>query len=498
MPEKPKHNPTPAPAPGSNPTPGKSPARADGNSRGHDSAPAHAPGNFSGSASAPGNASTPGKVSGQGSADNNASASGNTTGAGNAHHSATGNTTNSANTNNSAGNATPARDQSRNAKHDGKAKQTRTKNAKPRSGTSAAGSTKTSKMPGTRETTSAIPSDTHGKTTCGSEFSGGPAGDADALRFVDTADVLSQFTQIEGRFTQVKQGLAHLQRLATLGTLTATLIHEFNNILTPITSYAQLALLKPDDKALARKTHEKTLDAANRATKLCAALLGYAREEDEHTPARAQLDEVVHASLACLGNGLASRGIDVVLELTDAQAAISPAGLEQVLVNLILNARKAMLDAGGTLTIRTRCDQSSVRIEVADTGPGVPAHIADRVFEPFVTAPPQAGASGIGCRVSGVGEEGDESGIGVGGSGFGVGEEAGEAGQSGGNSGGGDGGNASGGSGGNSGGGTGLGLSVCRDLVRRAGGDIGFESRPGEGTTFHITLPKAEPVRRAG
>lgn len=41
-------------------------------------------------------------------------------------------------------------------------------------------------------------------------------------------------------------------------------------------------------------------------------------------------------------------------------------------------------------------------------------------------------------------------------------------------------------------------MSVCRDLVRRAGGDIGFESRPGEGTTFHITLPKAEPIRRAG
>lgn len=348
-------------------------------------------------------------------------------------------------------------------------------------------------MPGTRETTSAISGDTPGKTSCGCESSGvsGVSGtDADALRFVDTADVLSQFTQIEGRFTQVKQGLAHLQRLATLGTLTATLIHEFNNILTPITSYAQLALLKPDDKALARKTHEKTLDAANRATKLCAALLGYAREEDEHTPARAQLDEVVQASLACLGNGLASRGIDVVLELTDAQAAISPAGLEQVLVNLILNARKAMLDAGGTLTIRTRCDQSSVRIEVADTGPGVPAHIADRLFEPFVTAPPIGGGKQEsrtaltsaadkaekqeirnGDQASGLGDQEESDGS--------ISDKPGEVGNA-------------------SGGGTGLGLSVCRDLVRRAGGDIGFESRPGEGTTFHITLPKAEPIRRAG
>jgi signal transduction histidine kinase len=342
-------------------------------------------------------------------------------------------------------------------------------------------------MPGTPETTSARSGDTAGKTSCGCESSGGAGGsgvsggDADALRFVDTADVLSQFMQIEGRFTQVKQGLAHLQRLATLGTLTATLIHEFNNILTPITSYAQLALLKPDDKALARKTHEKTLDAANRATKLCAALLGYAREEDEHTPARAQLDEVVQASLACLGNGLASRGIDVVLELTDAQAAISPAGLEQVLVNLILNARKAMLGAGGTLTIRTRCDQSSVRIEVADTGPGVPAHIADRVFEPFVTAPPGGGGnleswkSGkleTQKRDQNAGMEDREEPDGS------IADKPGE--------------------GGNASGGTGLGLSVCRDLVRRAGGDIGFESRPGEGTTFHITLPKAEPIRRAG
>ncbi|MEZ6192481.1 MAG: hypothetical protein R3C45_14490 [Phycisphaerales bacterium] len=131
-------------------------------------------------------------------------------------------------------------------------------------------------------------------------------------------------------------------------------------------------------------------------------MLGYAREEDEHTPARAQLDEVVQASLACLGNGLASRGIDVVLELTDAQAAISPAGLEQVLVNLILNARKAMLDAGGTLTIRTRCDQSSVRIEVADTGRASRPISRTGCLTP-VTAPPQAAhrVSGVGCRVWG-------------------------------------------------------------------------------------------------
>ena len=329
-------------------------------------------------------------------------------------------------TNDPAGNIQPSRDPSTDNAH-GKANQANTINAKPRSG-AAPGS-----APGDARSGSA---DHAGETHDNKHSTDADTNNAaDALRFVDTADVLSQFTQIEGRFAQVKQGLAHLQRLATLGTLTATLIHEFNNILTPITSYAQLALLKPDDAALARKTHEKTLDAANRATKLCAALLGYAREDDEHTPARAQLDEVVHASLACLGNGLASRGIEVKLELTDAQAAISPAGLEQVLVNLIHNAVKYTKPGGEVVLGADKvpvggAGSGEVRFAVRDTGIGIPAEDVPRIFERFYRVDKSRAGSG-----------------------------------------------------------TGLGLSIARHIVEAHKGRIWAESIEGQGSTFYFTIP---------
>jgi signal transduction histidine kinase len=261
----------------------------------------------------------------------------------------------------------------------------------------------------------------------------------ETMRLSDSQEVLDRFSQIEGQFSQIKEGLAHLQRLSTLGTMTATVVHEFNNILTPIISYAQLAMGRPDDAALSDKAHRKALEGAERASQLCASLLGYARDDDPI--GRAPLREAVHSAINCLGRGLEKDGIRVELDLPEIDLAISPTSLEQVLVNLVLNARKAMAERGGSLTIRGWSQGSMVHLDLTDTGRGVPPDVADRLFEPFVTCDPGSSA-------------GQQKG-------------------------------------------TGLGLSVCRDLITDAAGQVSFESTPGQGTTFHLLIPKAEPLRRS-
>ena len=259
------------------------------------------------------------------------------------------------------------------------------------------------------------------------------------LKLSHTQEALDLLAKVEGQFEQVKQGLTQLQKLSTLGTLAATVIHEFNNILTPIISYAQLALAKPDNPELARKAHTKALEGAERASQLCASLLGYVRDTDPDQGA--DLAIVVQSSVECLGHGLETQGIKLSLDVPQTRLAIPPGDLEQVMINLLLNARKAMTPNGGTLSISAQLDQDSVTIDIADTGRGVPAEVADHLFEPFVTFNPSPSA--------------------------------------------------------NQQQGTGLGLSVCRDLITAAHGRITFTSNPGQGTTFHITLPLSEPLRQS-
>jgi len=264
-------------------------------------------------------------------------------------------------------------------------------------------------------------------------------GSRDSAGLAHAHEALEKLTHIEAQFGQVKEGLTHLQRLSTVGTLTATVVHELNNILTPVMSYAQMALSRPDDQALAAKAHTKALEGARRGSQLCASLLGYAR--DDHSSCNSNLQNVVHAAVDCLGNGLGAQGIELKLDVPEIDLAIPPTDLEQVLVNLLLNARKAMQPSGGLLAISVVIDRSSAQIDVADSGGGIPEAIADRVFEPFVTLDPAP-------------DRGQQTG-------------------------------------------TGLGLSVCRDLIEQAEGKIAFSSMPGQGTTFHIRIPLAQPMRRS-
>lgn len=252
-------------------------------------------------------------------------------------------------------------------------------------------------------------------------------------------ELLAHFEQLEAQFQQVREGLTHSHRLATLGTIASIIAHEYNNILTPIISYCQLALAQPSDPELMRKAVEKALTGSERAAHISTSLLGFARETDEQQHA-AKLGATIDEAVACMGRDPKKDGIELTIDVPDVQVAISPSDLQQVMVNLIFNARKALRRKGGKLTITGRVEGSLVYLDVADTGPGIPPQILDRLFEPFVTH-----------RTDPPDQPGEPKG-------------------------------------------TGLGLCICRDLIRNAGGSITVDTAPGKGATFHITLPIADDL----
>lgn len=256
--------------------------------------------------------------------------------------------------------------------------------------------------------------------------------------------VLTHLEEVEAQLQQVRDGLTHSHRLATLGTLATIIAHEFNNILTPIISYAQLALASPGDHDLLVKAVEKALSGAERAAKISSSVLGFASQGDEQP--RANVAQVVQDVLSCMGRHPSKDNIALTLDVPALDVAVTPLNLQQVLLNLVLNARKVMRPRGGSLEIRARQTLANqVQIDVADTGPGVPEAIRDRIFEPFVTQNVAPAPGNV------LGESEHESR------------------------------------------GTGLGLSICRDIVQAAGGRIWFDTETDKGTTFHILLPPAGP-----
>lgn len=250
--------------------------------------------------------------------------------------------------------------------------------------------------------------------------------------------LLEHFEMLEAQFQLVREGLTQSHRLATLGTLASIIAHEYNNILTPIISYAQMALANEEDTELLKKAVVKALQGAERAAKISSSLLGFSSGNDDQP--NSKLQHAIGEAINCLARDPSKDGIELTIDVPDLIIMIKPIDLQQVLLNLILNARQAMRPHGGQLHISATHDHNTVFITIADTGPGIPEKICKTLFEPFVTV-----------RSSSQSEPGKAKG-------------------------------------------TGLGLCICRDLIRNAGGSISVISEPGKGATFHITLPKADDV----
>ncbi len=234
----------------------------------------------------------------------------------------------------------------------------------------------------------------------------------------------------------LRQQLLQAQRLSSVGELASSIAHEFNNILTTIINSAKLGLRNPDpaEKQLA---FERVIKAGQRAAVIASGMLGFARKSGTHRQ-NCDIAGLVEEVLILTEKDLTKHHIQVETRfLSRPTAWVVPGQIEQILVNLVINARQAM-PSGGRLRIEVRENPAgdTVEIRVTDSGVGIPPDQLRLIFEPFFTT-----------------KQPDEYGRG----------------------------------------GTGLGLSVCRQIIEQHHGRIRVESVVGKGSTFTVKLPKRLP-----
>lgn len=196
--------------------------------------------------------------------------------------------------------------------------------------------------------------------------------------------------------------LIQSRKMAAIGNLTAGIAHELNNPLNNI-SLTTEALIDEFDE-LSREEQQKmlhTIDAqVERASTTVANLLNFTRR-DESSFAALSINDVITRTLNLLSNEITLNNIKLDLILGDNLPRVMGNGhnLQQVFLNLFLNAIQAMPDKG-TLGVRSFVDNSAVRIEVSDTGVGIPAEHLDAIFDPFFTTKEVGKGTGLGLSVS--------------------------------------------------------------------------------------------------
>lgn len=228
---------------------------------------------------------------------------------------------------------------------------------------------------------------------------------------------------------RLERELQDKERLASLGLLAAGVAHEVNTPLTGISSYAQLLLAEtPQDDPkyrLLKKMEQQTFRASNLVNNLLDLIANRPRTRE-----LVNVEELVLQTVALHADLLEARHITVHTALEPLKVCGSFQDLQQVLTNVLLNARDAVAE-GGNIWIRVSQEQERVVIRIRDDGKGIPQEMIGRIFDPLVTT---------------------------------------KRGQ----------------------GGTGLGLAISRRLIHACDGDITVASTPGEGAEFSITLPRAE------
>jgi len=198
---------------------------------------------------------------------------------------------------------------------------------------------------------------------------------------------------------KLERRLRHADRLATIGTLSAGVAHELNEPLGAVLGFAQLAAGHPDVPEAVSGDLKKIEDAALHAREIVRQLMLFARRDPPLTQPT-EWEVVVTAALGLTSVRCRDAGINVVEE-KDADGVLvdaDPARLQQVVVNLIVNAVQAMPE-GGTLTIRTRAEDDWAILEVEDTGVGMDERVRERIFVPFFTTKDVNEGTGLGLAV---------------------------------------------------------------------------------------------------
>jgi signal transduction histidine kinase len=243
--------------------------------------------------------------------------------------------------------------------------------------------------------------------------------------------------QQEHQNQALKSQLFGLQHLASMGTVSYMIAHEINNLLTPLKSYASFALSDLDDRALIEKALQKVVKNCDRTSKIMESMLamvnGQTKQENN-----VRLLDLIEEIFTCLCRDFTKDGITVDIRVPDDLSILGvPVQIQQVLMNLILNARDAMLPGGGVLIVEAADNADSVEITIADTGGGIEPDNLENIFDMFFTTKANKRS---------------------------VAENS----------------------------GAGLGLAFCKMIIDNHEGSISVESERGNGSKFRIVLPKPQ------
>ncbi|MBZ5593837.1 MAG: GAF domain-containing protein [Acidobacteriia bacterium] len=275
---------------------------------------------------------------------------------------------------------------------------------------------------------------------------GGPAPLREATLNIAIAPLVSKHQEHIGRLVifddvtdraELEKQLVQADKLSSIGLLAAGVAHEVNTPLAVISNYAQmLAKQVANDDQKARML-DKIAKSTFRASEIVNGLLNFSRTSTTDF-GQVELNRVVLETLSLVDHQLKKAGVEVRTALDASMAPIhgNAGKLQQVFLNLFLNARDAM-EGGGLLEIRTSSEESGARVEVSDTGHGIAPEHLHRIYDPFFTT--KAARKG-----------------------------------------------------------TGLGLSVSYGIIQEHGGTIEVFNRPGGGTRFQVELPWSKAANRAG
>ncbi|WP_454018235.1 ATP-binding protein [Azospirillum sp. Marseille-Q6669] len=206
-------------------------------------------------------------------------------------------------------------------------------------------------------------------------------------------------TDITGR-KQAERAIQQAQKMQAIGQLAGGIAHEFNNMLTAIGGFAQMARRAPQDRPRVEQCLTEIVKATDRASGLTAQLLSFGRPGQTDAARPVRVGAVIDDLRRFLGPTLGERH---PLRIEGAGGGvvvtIDPALLHQSLLNLVLNARDAMPE-GGPITIAVeRTDDLGVTITVGDTGCGIDPAVIDRIFEPFFTTKEPGAGTGLGLAL---------------------------------------------------------------------------------------------------
>jgi two-component system NtrC family sensor kinase len=249
-----------------------------------------------------------------------------------------------------------------------------------------------------------------------------------------TAIALRTARPVSAEVTELRSQIIQSEKLASLGQLVAGVVHELANPVTSIVACTDMLLHKKNSPDAPQDDVEhlrRIGQAADRILKFSRDLVAYARPARED-PGPVALHEVISQAHAFCEHELGRHDVKFVSDYANGSPPVlgQSGPLTQVFVNLFTNAAHAMSDHGGRLEVRTHVvdSEAQLRIDVTDTGIGIPPETISKIFEPFYTT-----------------------------------KEKGR--------------------------GTGLGLSIVQEIVKAHGGTIEAVSTLGEGTTFHVELP---------